>query len=40
MPTAMENAYWKAMLTYIQDATQLDSILSGLEATATQAYAS
>jgi len=40
MPTAMENAFWKAMLTYIQDASQLDSILSSLEATAVQAYAS
>src|SRR5579863_4539036 len=26
MPTAMENAFWKGMLTYIQDASQLDSI--------------
>ena len=40
MPTAMENAYWKAMLAYIQNPSQLDSILSGLEATATQAYSS
>jgi alpha-glucoside transport system substrate-binding protein len=40
MPTAMENAFWKGMLTYIQDASQLDSILSGLENTAMTAYAS
>jgi alpha-glucoside transport system substrate-binding protein len=40
MPTAMENAFWKAMLTYIQSPTQLDSILSGLESTAKQAYGS
>ncbi len=40
MPTAMENAFWKGMLSYIQNPSQLNSILSGLEATATQAYTS
>lgn len=40
MPTAMENAYWKGMLSYIQNPSQLDSILSSLESTAMQAYSS
>jgi len=40
MPPAMEDAFWKAMLDYITNPSQLDSILSSLEATATQAYAS
>jgi len=40
MPTAMENAYWSAMLTYIGDPTKLDSILSSLESTASQVYTS
>src|SRR6266566_70922 len=40
MPTAMENAYWAGVLTYIQHPSQLDSILSGLETTAMQTYTS
>ncbi len=40
MPTAMENAYWHAMLSYIQNPSQLDSILSSLESTASTAYTS
>jgi len=40
MPTAMENAFWKASLTYIQNPGQLDSILSGLESVASSAYTS
>ncbi|GAC1349582.1 MAG: ABC transporter substrate-binding protein [Ktedonobacteraceae bacterium] len=40
MPTAMENAYWAGMLTYIGDPTKLDSMLSSLESTATQVYTS
>lgn len=40
MPTAMENAYWAGMLTYIGDATKLDSVLSSLESTASQVYTS
>lgn len=39
MPTAVENAFWAATLTYIQNPGQIDTILSGLEATAVQAYA-
>lgn len=40
MPTAMENAYWAGMLTYIGDPSKLDSVLSTLESTATQTYTS
>ncbi len=40
MPTAMENAYWSGMLTYIGSPSKLDSVLSSLEATAQQAYTS
>ena len=40
MPTQMENAYWSGMLTYIGDPSKLDSVLSTLESTAQQAYAS
>jgi len=40
MPTAMESAFWKASLAYIADPGSLDSILSGLETTATQVYTS
>jgi alpha-glucoside transport system substrate-binding protein len=40
MPAAMENAYWKGMLSYIGDASQLNSVLSSLESTAMSAYTS
>jgi len=40
MPVAMENAYWKGTLAYVANPGQLDSILSGLETTATQVYTS
>jgi len=40
MPPAMEDAFWKAMLDYITNPGQLDSILTSLEGTASQAYAS
>jgi len=40
MPTAMENAYWSGMLTYIGNPSKLDSVLSSLEATAQTAYTS
>lgn len=40
MPPAMEDAFWKAMLDYISTPGNLNSILNGLEATASQAYAS
>lgn len=38
MPQAVENAFWSAMLSYIQSPNQLDSILSNMEATAAQNY--
>ena len=38
MPTVVENAFWKAALSYIQDPTQLGSILANVENTASQAY--
>jgi hypothetical protein len=40
MPVAMESAYWKGTLDYIANPGKLDSILSGLETTATQVYTS
>lgn len=40
MPSALQTAWWKAMITFIQDQTQLDSILSSLESTAQQVYTS
>lgn len=40
MPQAVENAFWKATLTYIQNPAQLDSVLRGVESTAQQAYTS
>ena len=38
MPTQVETAFWKGTLTYIQDQSQLDSVLSTIKSTATQAY--
>lgn len=40
MPTAMENAFFKAAVSFIQNPGQLDSILSGLESTAQSTYTS
>lgn len=40
MPAAVENAYWAAVLNYIQHPDQLDSILSSMENTASQNYSS
>jgi alpha-glucoside transport system substrate-binding protein len=40
MPQAVENAFWKATLQYVQTPDQLDSILSSMESTATQSYTS
>lgn len=40
MPSAMESAYWAGVLTYIQHPSQLESVLSSLENTASQAYTS
>jgi alpha-glucoside transport system substrate-binding protein len=38
MPSAVEDAFWKAVLTYVQNPGSLDSILSNMESTAAQAY--
>lgn len=40
MPQAVENAFWKATLQYVQHPDQLDSILSSMESTAAQSYTS
>ena len=40
VPAALQAAYWKGLLTYIGNPSQLDSVLSGLEDTAKQAYQS
>ncbi len=40
MPSAMQTAWWQQILTYIQDTSKLDSILSSLESTASSAYTS
>jgi alpha-glucoside transport system substrate-binding protein len=40
VPAAVQTAYWKGMVTYIGDPTQLDSVLSGIETIAQQAYGS
>ncbi|HEX9412141.1 MAG TPA: hypothetical protein VF916_01430, partial [Ktedonobacterales bacterium] len=38
MPSQVEDAFWKAMLNYIANPGQLDSILSTVESTAQQSY--
>ena len=38
MPGAMQTAWWSATLKYLQDPSQLDSILSDLENTAKTVY--
>ncbi len=40
MPSQVEDAFWKGVVTYIGDQTQLDSVLSQIEGIAAQAYAS
>ncbi|HLZ58712.1 MAG TPA: ABC transporter substrate-binding protein [Ktedonosporobacter sp.] len=40
IPTALQSAYWKGLLTYIGNPGQLDTVLSGLEDTAKSAYQS
>ena len=39
MPTDMRNAAWKAILTFAQDQSQLDSLLAGLDKVQQTAYA-
>jgi alpha-glucoside transport system substrate-binding protein len=38
MPNSMQTAYWKAVLDYVNNQSQLDSILAQLDAVQTQAY--
>jgi hypothetical protein len=38
MPQAVENAFWKATLQYVQSPDQLESILTSMESTAAQSY--
>ncbi len=38
MPTAVQKAFWKGTLAYLQDSSQLDSFLADVEATALDAY--
>jgi alpha-glucoside transport system substrate-binding protein len=40
MPTAMQAAFWKAILQYVQSPDQLDSILQSLDETRQSAYGS
>jgi alpha-glucoside transport system substrate-binding protein len=40
MPSQVEDAFWKGVLAYIGDQTQLDSVLSTIEGVAMQAYTS
>jgi alpha-glucoside transport system substrate-binding protein len=40
MPPAVQQAFWKGLLTFIGDQHQLDSVLSTIESTAQQAYSS
>jgi alpha-glucoside transport system substrate-binding protein len=40
MPSQVEDAFWKGVLAYITDQTQIDSILSQIESVAQQAYTS
>jgi alpha-glucoside transport system substrate-binding protein len=39
MPTAMNDAFWKGIVAYIKDPSQLDSILANLDTVQTSAYA-
>jgi len=38
MPTAMNNAFWKAILDYVKDPSKLDSILTELDKVQVDAY--
>ncbi|HEY8637164.1 MAG TPA: hypothetical protein VIL81_07875 [Candidatus Limnocylindrales bacterium] len=39
MPSAMNDAFWKGIVAYIKDPSQLDSILANLDKVQTDAYA-
>jgi alpha-glucoside transport system substrate-binding protein len=38
MPEAMNNAFWKAVLDYVNDPSKLDTILAGLDRVQTDSY--
>ncbi len=38
MPTAVQKAFWKGILVYLQDPSQLESILADIETIAAEAY--
>jgi alpha-glucoside transport system substrate-binding protein len=38
MPTAMNDAFWKAIVSYVQDSSKLDSILTNLDTVQKSAY--
>ena len=38
MPNAMQADYWKAVLDYVNDPSQLDAILARLDKTQADAY--
>jgi alpha-glucoside transport system substrate-binding protein len=38
MPEAMNNAFWQAILNYVQDPTSLDSVLQNLDSVQADAY--
>jgi alpha-glucoside transport system substrate-binding protein len=40
MPNDMKNAYWQAILSFIQDQSKLDSILTNLDKVQSTAYTS
>lgn len=40
MPPQVQQAFWKGMLTFIGDTSQLDSVLNSIEGVASQAYSS
>jgi hypothetical protein len=40
MPSDMKNAYWSAILSFIKDQSQLDSILANLDKVQATAYQS
>ncbi len=40
MPSQVEDAFWKGVVTYIGDQTQLDSVLTQIEGIAQQSYTS
>ena len=38
MPEAMNNAFWKGILDFVQNPSDVDSVLQGLDSTQKDAY--